>query len=67
MKEKSKTGKTNIETKKFCWEARETKDGWKLGLCVGNKVSFMDFYFPTTEAIEKVVSGNIVFIHKKEN
>ncbi len=72
MKDKNVTKKrtsrkVNIKTKKYCWEARETKDGWKLGLCVGNKVSFMSFYFPSVEAVEKLIlgNGNIVFIHKK--
>jgi hypothetical protein len=67
MKNKIKSHKVSIKTKKYCWEARETKDGWKLGLCVGSKVSFMSFCFPTTEAIEKLIlgNGNIVFIHLK--
>jgi len=55
-----------LTKRKFCWMANETKKGWKLGLCVGSKTSYMRFLFHSEKEVKKVFDkSNIVFIHLK--
>lgn len=52
--------------KKFCWLARETKNGWKLSFEVGNKSFHIlpGIYFASMAMVKKAMKGKIVFIHK---
>jgi hypothetical protein len=51
--------------KKYCWIAKQSKKGWRLGFELGEqKPSYLKMWFADTDAIAKVLSANTVFIHK---
>lgn len=50
---------------KWCWLARQSSKGWRLGLCLGNdKPRYVPFWFQSTKDIDKVLgrSGKTVFV-----
>ena len=51
-------------TAKWCWVARETRKGWRLGLCVGNAPSrYLDYWFCDPKDISRVLrNGKTVFV-----
>lgn len=58
-------------TVKWCWLAKETKNGWKLSLEIANTTLKSNVTFKTIKAVEKYANvftpsvGKIVFIHLK--
>lgn len=54
--------------KKFCWEAREFKKGWRVGFSYGNaKVKYIDHWFESIADIRIALKGSVVFIHLKNS
>jgi len=52
--------------KKFCYIAKQYHKGWRLGMCIGNKCSYMDFWFKNIDDIKSVIKGNVHFCHLAE-
>ena len=52
---------------KWCWLARQSRKGWRLGLCIGiDKPRYVDFWFQNTRDINRVLrSGKTVFVEMK--
>lgn len=49
---------------KFCWISRQTKDGYRLALSVGNKQFNVKGLILKTEAdVNKALDGGVVFVH----
>lgn len=53
---------------KCCWLAKETKKGWKVWLCVGEKLTFQikGLLVKDEKDVEPLLNGSIVFVHKNE-
>ena len=51
---------------KGCWLAKETKRGWKLYLCIGEKLTFLlpGLTFNSESDVKKALHYNIVFVHR---
>ena len=49
---------------KWCWMARQSRKGWRLGLCLGNdKPRYIPFWFQSTKDVDRVLrSGKTVFV-----
>lgn len=55
-----------LEKHKACWMARESKNGWTLGLCIGEQPTRnLGVYFADEKQIKKALKLGIVFVHKK--
>lgn len=49
---------------KFCWISRQTKDGYRLALSVGNKqFNVKGLILKTEDEVKKVLKGGVVFVH----
>ena len=52
--------------KKYCWIATETKRGWKLGFCLGDKPpKYIRGIYTTIKGIAQIRTANTVFVHRK--
>ena len=52
--------------KKWRWMARESKKGWRLGLCIGNdKPRYIKFWFKDKQDIVNITTtkNKIVFVY----
>lgn len=54
---------------KFCWLATQTKNGWRLKLCIGNTdYPIKGLLAKTEKDIKEIIKfGGIVFVHLKDN
>lgn len=49
---------------KFCWISRQTKNGYRLALSVGNKqFNVKGLILKTEEDVNRALKGGIVFVH----
>lgn len=49
---------------KFCWISRQTKDGYRLALSVGNKqFNVKGLILKNEEDVQKALDGSVVFVH----
>lgn len=63
-----KINNRNVNKYKWCWVAREVKNGWKLSLSVGSQdFKLNKAIFTSIEEIETLTdtSGKVVFVHLK--
>lgn len=56
-----------MKNQKFCWLAKEYKQGWKLGFCLGNQDTryIQGMFFASEQGVKGALKGNIVFVHMK--
>ncbi len=60
-------GETKMK-RKYCWLAKEYKRGWRVGLCLGeDKTRYIPKLIIDKEYVEKVLNGNIVYVHMKNS
>lgn len=57
-----------LEKHKCCWEAKQYRKGWRLGLCIGEaKPSYIPVWFGSEKDCEKALRGTqILFVHLSE-
>ncbi len=49
---------------KWCWQAREYRKGWRLGLCVGNKPpKYIAHWFAFKDIVKVVAKNKTLYIH----
>ena len=61
--------KSNTAKVKFCWKATETKNGYRLTLCLGSKdYNLKGMVVKTEKDISNILEkGAIVFVHLKNH
>lgn len=52
---------------KYCWLSKQTKKGYRLALCIGNKKQFnlKGLIIKNEDDVKKILDGSIVFVHLK--
>lgn len=53
---------------KWCWQAREFRKGWRLGLAIGNQSpKYIPHWFAFDDIVKIVKKGKTLYIHLAKN
>lgn len=53
---------------KVCWLAKEDKNGWSLGLALGERTLWLrNLRFPSHKEVSRILGANVVFVYLAGN